>query len=408
MINDAFKESAGYKYYKIKKDESEKGKAEEEPKEQHASLVIRGKGKGYMCIGNREVNVSNKSKKVVVPRKIRTIRVVDILIKQEAVAVELAKSVSIEEQRLQQREIMTQPKIKKLVEKDVDEGYTIERGLKLKVQVGRGEGSSATQDENYEFEDISELDSDATQSSSWSDVNKDDEQDDTEDSDMDIPDDDKRNNDEDVAGFGDFTNLLNDPPEQELTDLLSKPVFTNSQTTSVVANPEGNPKAVEQKFKEYDPNLEALTFINVPEAIEEDVQEKVLIEINKQLPTYVPIGSAKPETKAVEQDLYESICLDQESLDAQDTRASFKKRPHDHQDPPNDREGEKRKKRRKDAGESSSRSLKKDKAPMDSIQEDIPAKQPQDQEEERIKKLPNVGWFTKKSGLAEVAKRKPN
>nr|GFD15394.1 hypothetical protein [Tanacetum cinerariifolium] len=70
-------------------------------------------------------------------------------------------------------------------------------------------------------------------------------------------------------------------------------------------------------------------------------------------------------------------------------------------DPPNDREGEKRKKRRKDAGESSSRSLKKDKAPMDSIQEDIPAKQPQDQEEERIKKLPNVGWFTKKSGLAE-------
>nr|GFC79126.1 hypothetical protein [Tanacetum cinerariifolium] len=70
-------------------------------------------------------------------------------------------------------------------------------------------------------------------------------------------------------------------------------------------------------------------------------------------------------------------------------------------DPPNDREGEKRKKRRKDAGESSSRSLKKVKAPMDSIQEDIPAEQPQDQEEESIKKLPNVGWFTKKSGLAE-------
>ncbi|GJY94996.1 copia protein [Tanacetum coccineum] len=45
--------------------------------------------------------------------------------------------------------------------------------------------------------------------------------------------------------------------------------------------------------------------------------------------------------------------------------------PHNDQDPPNDREGEKRKKRRKNADEPSSRSSKKDKAPMDLIQEDI-------------------------------------
>ncbi|GJT26892.1 hypothetical protein Tco_0907167 [Tanacetum coccineum] len=31
MINDAIKQSTGYKYYKLKKDESEKGNAEEEP-----------------------------------------------------------------------------------------------------------------------------------------------------------------------------------------------------------------------------------------------------------------------------------------------------------------------------------------------------------------------------------------
>ncbi|GJY94995.1 hypothetical protein Tco_0511356 [Tanacetum coccineum] len=94
----------------------------------------------------------------------------------------------------------------------------------------------------------------------------------------------------------DFTNLLNDPSEQELADLSSKPVFTNALTTSLVPNPEGNPKssiqakakklmakakqnkrksnfkqAVEQKFKEYDQKLEAFTLINVPEAIEEAV-----------------------------------------------------------------------------------------------------------------------------------------
>ncbi|GJZ92065.1 hypothetical protein Tco_0664130 [Tanacetum coccineum] len=45
---------------------------------------------------------------------------------------------------------------------------------------------------------------------------------------------------------------------------------------------------------------------------------------------------------------------------------------------------------------------------MDSIQEDTHAEQPQDQKEERIQKLPNARWFTKKSGSAEAAKRKPN
>ncbi|GKC59013.1 hypothetical protein Tco_1086611 [Tanacetum coccineum] len=162
-------------------------------------------------------------------------------------------------------------------------------------------------------------------------------------------------------------------------------------------------QAVEQKFKVYDHKPEALTSINVPEAIEEAVQAKILTEMNKRLPTYMPTASAKfvkpclnntvLERKSFESHdthhklsdlLYESICIDQESLDAQYTEPSFKKRPHIHQDPPNDREEEKRKKRRKDASESSSRSSKKDKAPMDSIQEYIPAEQPQDQEEELI------------------------
>nr|GEX33361.1 hypothetical protein [Tanacetum cinerariifolium] len=89
-------------------------------------------------------------------------------------------------------------------------------------------------------------------------------------------------------------------------------------------------KAVEQKFKEYDQKLETLSSINVPEAIKEVVQAKVMTEIKKQLPTYVPTAITK-----------------------------FVKLRLNNSDPPNDREGKTRKKRRKDAGEPSFGSLKK-------------------------------------------------
>ncbi|GKA13599.1 hypothetical protein Tco_0693245 [Tanacetum coccineum] len=138
------------------------------------------------------------------------------------------------------------------------------------MQEGGGKGSSVARDDNYEFEDFSESDSDATQNSSWSDSDKDDDKDDTEDSDMDIFDDDSDKGDEDAIGFGvfmdnkskelskftsfspivtcsfmeDFTNLLNDPSEQEMMDLLSIPVFTDALTTSVAPNPEGNPEVL--------------------------------------------------------------------------------------------------------------------------------------------------------------------
>ncbi|GJQ96000.1 hypothetical protein Tco_0007139 [Tanacetum coccineum] len=162
-------------------------------------------------------------------------------------------------------------------------------------------------------------------------------------------------------------------------------------------------QAVEQKFKEYDQKLEALSSINVPKAMEEAVQAKInllttpssittddLSEMDLKLKLLNKMYRSKyfksHDTHHKLYDLlYESIYHDQESLDAHDTEPSFKKRPHDHQDPPNDREGEKRKKRRKDTCEPSSRSSKKDKAPMDSIQEDIP-----------------------KSGSVEAAKRKIN
>ncbi|GKA44947.1 hypothetical protein Tco_0737743 [Tanacetum coccineum] len=204
---------------------------------------------------------------------------------------------------------------------------------------------------------------------------------DADDSDMDLSDD-NPDKDDDAAGFGVFMynksteipnstylsptvtsssldfiqNLLNETPANELTDLVSNPVYTDAQTTSAVIYPEGNheltsyiscasevplgthvdfqatnvllqemfpdenahhkpslpvkkipynattpqpsslqakakklmqkakpnmrkinfKKAVIQKFREYDQNLEALTNFNVSEAFEKAVQAKVL------------------------------------------------------------------------------------------------------------------------------------
>ncbi|GJU91539.1 hypothetical protein Tco_1303962 [Tanacetum coccineum] len=178
-------------------------------------------------------------------------------------------------------------------------------------------------------------------------------------------------------------------------------------------------KATEQKFKEYDSKLEALSKNNVPEAIEEFVQAKVTTKIKKQMPTNVPkyvANFVKPRLdktvlKVMKNNqiklftsfsittadlseielkielynrmyrnhsfethdtLWDSILLDQEILDAQETEPTLKKMPHDDQDPPNDREGEKRRKRRRNVIESSSKSSNKDKAPIDSTNDDIP------------------------------------
>ncbi|GJX69442.1 hypothetical protein Tco_0305169 [Tanacetum coccineum] len=76
--------------------------------------------------------------------------------------------------------------------------------------------------------------------------------------------------------------------------------------------------------------------------------------------------------------LYESITLDQQPLNAQDSEPSFHKRSHDNQDPPNNCEGKNKKKRQKDVGEPSSISSRRNKSPH-----------------------PNPEWFPNKSGLAK-------
>ncbi|GJS61415.1 hypothetical protein Tco_0656199 [Tanacetum coccineum] len=69
MIDDAFKKSTRYKYYKAKYAESEKAKDAEEPEEQNESLIRSGRGKCYMRLGDNEANVPKMFKKDVMPRK---------------------------------------------------------------------------------------------------------------------------------------------------------------------------------------------------------------------------------------------------------------------------------------------------------------------------------------------------
>ncbi|GJX90953.1 hypothetical protein Tco_0344279 [Tanacetum coccineum] len=196
---------------KAKKAESEKTKAADEPKEQHVSPVRSGRGKGYMCSGDQEANVLNAFKKNVVPKKTRSYTVADNIV-EEPIIVELAKSIS-----------------------PVVEDPTVQSLLDLR------KGSKASRLESL----------------------KDDETNDSDNSNMDSSEDEPNS-------------LLYETPVHELMDLISNPVYIDAHTTLVVANPERNPE-----------KLEALTSNNVSKVIKKVVQEKVLTKMKKLLPTHV-------------------------------------------------------------------------------------------------------------------------
>ncbi|GKA44946.1 hypothetical protein Tco_0737742 [Tanacetum coccineum] len=82
-----------------------------------------------------------------------------------------------------------------------------------------------------------------------------------------------------------------------------------------------------------------------------DLKLKLLYRIHKS-----KSNTTHPTNQKLYVTLYESVYLDHDALNDQDTEPSFHKRNHDNQDPPNNREGENRKKCRNDVGEPSSRS----------------------------------------------------
>nr|GEV34378.1 hypothetical protein [Tanacetum cinerariifolium] len=182
------------------------------------------KEKGYMRSSDNEANVPKMFKKDVVPRKTRSLTVAE-----ETFTVELAKSISIKEQRTQQ--------------------HTSE------------ESANETNDAN-------DLDMDST--------------------------DDEHKGDDDTVRPRFNTSVL-EVMENNQINLFSKPL-TNTDDLS-----------------------------------ELDLKEKLLHRIQD-----TKLNVTHPTHQKLYDDLYESICLDHDALNAQDVKPSFYKRSHDNQDPPND------------------------------------------------------------------------
>nr|GEX48326.1 hypothetical protein [Tanacetum cinerariifolium] len=228
MISDAIKKKAWYKYYMAKK---------------------------------VETNVPNKLKKDVVPRKIRSLTIVE-----EAIVGELAKSISIQESCSQRRRrsqltidnqtgkavadmynewgqklkgpVVEDPAVQSLL--DLRKGSKASRleSLRQKKQPLVGEGSSTAQNKYYSLSDTA---SDETLYSL---------------------------NGDDDERYGVFMHnkstttpnstyfsltvtssslyfiqaLLDETTANELKDFISHPLYTDAHTTSVVHNPKGNPE----------------------------------------------------------------------------------------------------------------------------------------------------------------------
>ncbi|GKC95155.1 hypothetical protein Tco_1160597 [Tanacetum coccineum] len=323
------------------------------------------------------------------------------------------------------------------------------RSLTIVKEIVIGEGSSNAHNKHYADSDTN---SNAILYFSCSEESKN-ETDDADNSDMDLSDDNPQG-DDDAAGFGVFMynkstetpnstyfsptvtsslldfiqDLLNETHANELTDLVSNLVYTDAQITSAVIYTEGNPELtsyipgasevplgthvdvqainvlLQEMFPDenahYKPSLpakkipynattpqpsslqaKAKKLMQGKEEYKEDcerirlwlqeaVQARVLTEIKKILPTDIPKALAN----------YVKPHLNTSVLEA-----------HDNQDPPNNHEGENRKKHQKDVGKPSSKSSRRNKSPMVHAQDDTPAIQLVDQEDEYIR----TEWYTK-------------
>ncbi|GKE77623.1 hypothetical protein Tco_1543743, partial [Tanacetum coccineum] len=193
MISDAIKKKAGYKSYMAKKVESEKAKIIDELEEQHISPIKSGRGKGFMCYGDQILNVSNKLKKDVVPRKIRS-----LTIAEEAVVDmynewgQKLKGLPVEDPAVQSLlDLQKRSKASKL------------ESLRQKKQAVIGEGSSSAQNKYYSS---SYTNSDATLYSSSSDKpeRSANETNDVDESNMDLSNDNPKGDDDDARFHSDL------------------------------------------------------------------------------------------------------------------------------------------------------------------------------------------------------------
>nr|GEW22681.1 hypothetical protein [Tanacetum cinerariifolium] len=140
---------------RAKKAKSKKAKATEEPEDQHVSLVKSGRGKGYMRLGDQQVNVPSVFNKNVVPRKPRSLIVSNNIV-EEPVAVELAKSISHEDQRRQQCSEVIDLAVQSLL--DLRKGSKASRleNIKQMKKAVAGEGSNTNEAKDDDTDDFDE------------------------------------------------------------------------------------------------------------------------------------------------------------------------------------------------------------------------------------------------------------
>nr|GEX46502.1 hypothetical protein [Tanacetum cinerariifolium] len=367
MIDDAFKKTTRYMYYKAKKVESKKANVVVEPEEQNISSIRSGRRKGYMRSGKNEANVPKLFKKNDVPRKTRSLTVVE-----ETVAVEHPKFVSIKESRTQQCR-RSQLTIDSQIDEDVAHTYA-EWGRKLKGptvddQAVRHYFMSRPVYTNAQTTSVVHNPEGHPELTSYiSGASK-------------VP----FGTHVDVLAIktllqemfsGEADHYKSSPPANTtyLPIKTPQPSSLQDKVKKLIQKEKKNmrkinfKKVITQKFRDYDQKLEALTNFNVSEAFEKAVQARVLTEIKKLLPNHIPKAVenyvrprlnnsmlevmqnnqisqfTKSSTSKLYDTLYESILHDQEALDVQETEPSFHKRTYNHQDPPIDREGEKRRK----------------------------------------------------------------
>nr|GEU79045.1 hypothetical protein [Tanacetum cinerariifolium] len=448
MINDAIKKSTGYKYHIAKKKESTKDKIVDEQEDQRVSPVKSRRGKGFMCYGDQVVNVPNKLKKDDERRKTRT-----LTIAEETVVAELKKMQAVI------GEGSSNAHNKHNVDSDTNSDALLHSSC-------LEESDNETDDaENFDmdlFDDNLDGDNDAARFDLLNETPA------NELTDLvsnQVYTDAQTTSEIHPEGNHELTSYISCEYEVPLgthvdvqaTNILLQEMFPDENAHHIPSLPAKKipyttttpqPNSLQTKAKKLmqkaEKNMRKINFkkassdslpTHIPKPVANYVRPRLntfvldvmknnqidlstqsststddLLEIDLKLKLLNRIHENKtntthPTNQKLYDTLYESVCLDHDVLNAQDAEPSFHKRSHDNQDPPNNCEGESKKKKRKDVGEPSSRSSRQNKSLVVHAQVDTPAIQTLDLEDEYIRTRPDLEWYTK-SGSTGAAKRK--
>ncbi|GKB53691.1 hypothetical protein Tco_0904444 [Tanacetum coccineum] len=396
MLSDEIKAFADYVNYLMKFGNAQSS----------VPILGKGQGKGFMNRGGLEINVEKKKKKFEFLKKKRTIIVADNILDDQVV--KLVVSVNLEEHKKREEERRTKAKHAALVlDKEVDheKGLRASREAHILKQIPKGPREGFVHDKEQEQPTAQPRSPSVT-----------------------------------VSSHEDVSRYLNENPEKVFTDIMSGPVHTKTHTTSLIPIQEENPevqdditstdltssppatkthlpltkykKSESRNFSEiqYEHRViqQRLSCRTVSDLVQPHIERTVLDVMKKN-----PIDLFKSSTTSsdtlseyeLKKKLYDmmfqsksfnthehhytlynalknSMLIDELVAKGElDLTPTLKKISHDEQDPPGNREGETKKRRRKNIGGTS---LQKDKALFDysNYERFADADKPQQQEQE--------------------------